>query len=580
MADLVPITNLRPSPWNPRILTKERFDNLCASIKERPEFVEDREILARILPDGTGEIYGGNQRYRALCRLYEEGWQSPWGHGLVPATLRVVSEQEAKARALIDNNEWGEEDRDLTAELIYSLGNEGVDLSVLGYPDDQLRELLDSVGALGETDGEGGDGAGANVERASLFDRFGVPPFSVLDARQGYWQARKRQWLSLGIKSELGRGENIGAIPPNEAELRSASYRDKGNGLLGESEQARSHYRAGSEGNGPARTSGQDLMRGEHTVGKGQPPNATVKGRAMQQASLGKDGKTVRGDGRGRAFNDHDWPANHGQSHPQAGLTWHGGHSEASLKVLEAQPQSGTSIFDPVLCELAYRWFSPPDGAILDPFAGGSVRGIVASVLGRSYTGIDLSERQIEANREQGASITPQRQPEWHVGDSLRVGELAPGAYDLLFSCPPYADLERYSDDQRDLSTMNYADFLAVYGRIIAACASLLKPDRFACFVVGDVRDPKGLYRNFVSDTIRCFQDAGLRLYNEAILVTAVGSLPIRVGKQFSSSRKLGKTHQNVLVFCNGDPRKATEACGPVEVVDLDELLADGLSDG
>jgi hypothetical protein len=48
--------------------------------------------------------------------------------------------------------------------------------------------------------------------------------------------------------------------------------------------------------------------------------------------------------------------------------------------------------------------------------------------------------------------------------------------------------------------------------------------------------------------------------------VTEAGSLPIRAGKQFVSSRKLGKTHQNVFVFCKGDPRKATEACGPVEI--------------
>ena len=51
--------------------------------------------------------------------------------------------------------------------------------------------------------------------------------------------------------------------------------------------------------------------------------------------------------------------------------------------------------------------------------------------------------------------------------------------------------------------------------------------------------------------------------------MTAVGSLPIRVGKQFESGRKLGKTHQNVLVFVKGDPRKATQACGPVEIGDL-----------
>ena len=40
----------------------------------------------------------------------------------------------------------------------------------------------------------------------SLADRFVVPPFTVLDARQGYWQDRKRQWLGVGIQSEIGRG--------------------------------------------------------------------------------------------------------------------------------------------------------------------------------------------------------------------------------------------------------------------------------------------------------------------------------------------------------------------------------------
>ena len=71
--------------------------------------------------------------------------------------------------------------------------------------------------------------------------------------------------------------------------------------------------------------------------------------------------------------------------------------------------------------------------------------------------------------------------------------------------------------------------------------------------LVGDVRDKKGFYRNFPAHTIEAFQDAGMTLYNEAVLVTAVGSLPIRVSKQFGGYRKLGKTHQNVLVFYKGD---------------------------
>ena len=123
----------------------------------------------------------------------------------------------------------------------------------------------------------------------------------------------------------------------------------------------------------------------------------------------------------------------------------------------------------------------------------------------------------------------------------------------MIFSCPPYADLERYSDNPADLSTMDYAEFVTAYRRIIAASVAMLKQNRFCCFVVGDIRDNKGFYRNFVSDTIAAFEACGARLYNEAILVTSVGSLPIRVGRQFAMNRKLGKTHQNCLFFYKGD---------------------------
>lgn len=261
------------------------------------------------------------------------------------------------------------------------------------------------------------------------------------------------------------------------------------------------------------------------------------------------------------------------------GLTWVGGSraikdlDDTSRKILAAQPQSGTSIFDPVLCELAYRWFSPPAGRVLDPFAGGSVRGIVAAMLGRRYTGIDLRAEQIAANEDQAAAICKDLMPEWISGDSRNMGDLLPAGYaaDFVFSCPPYGDLETYSDDPNDLSTMEYPAFVTAYREIITAAVANLAPDRFACFVVGDFRDKKGFYCGFPSATIAAFEAAGARLYNEAVLVTAVGSLPIRAGRAFESARKLGKTHQNVLVFCKGDPRRATEACGPVEFGEIGE---------
>ncbi len=208
-------------------------------------------------------------------------------------------------------------------------------------------------------------------------------------------------------------------------------------------------------------------------------------------------------------------------------------------------------------------------GKIIDPFAGGSVRGVVASLLGKQYTGVDLSSRQIEANEQQGRDLCKENHPRWINGDSAQIKHLAGGEYDFIFSCPPYADLEVYSDNPADLSRMEYTDFLGVYREIIAQCVSMLKDNRFACFVVGDVRDEKGFYRNFPAATISAFQDAGMILYNEAVLITAIGSLPIRVGRQFDGYRKLGKTHQNVLVFYKGNP-KAIKDFGAVEFGELE----------
>lgn len=232
-----------------------------------------------------------------------------------------------------------------------------------------------------------------------------------------------------------------------------------------------------------------------------------------------------------------------------------------------ARSVGGTSIFDPVLCELLVRWFSPPGGLVIDPCAGGSVRGIVSAKLGRNYFGVDISQRQIEANREQALKICADGiMPLWECGDGRKIRSLMPAPEaDFIITCPPYFDLEVYSDDPADLSNMPWDQFVGAYREIISESAAALRQDRFAAIVIGDVRDGHGNYRCLPWLTVQAFQDAGMQLYNEAVLVTSVGSLAIRVGKQFTSSRKMGKTHQNVLVFVKGDPKSATESCGAAE---------------
>lgn len=247
------------------------------------------------------------------------------------------------------------------------------------------------------------------------------------------------------------------------------------------------------------------------------------------------------------------------------------GGDEVTQKILALS--GGQSIFDPVLCEMAYMWFCPMGGTILDPFAGGSVRGLVAAFLGYRYIGVDLSQDQILANYDQAAEwlergLYPEEfEPTWIQGDSADIDAILADngmddlRADLVWSCPPYHDLERYSDDPRDLSNMSWTSFAMAYRSIIAASVNRLDDDRFCAFVVGEIRGPDGYYRHFVQETIDAFEMAGACYYNEAMLVSPAGTLPLRAANQFVVSRKMGRTHQTVLVFCKGDPKAATAHC-------------------
>jgi hypothetical protein len=346
---------------------------------------------------------------------------------------------------------------------------------------------------------------------SSLSDKFVVPPFSVLDTRQGYWQARRREWLALGIRGELGRGN----IPPGGGGGGGWLHGDQ-NGR----KPADPKYRGAMDVSAQApRLSGGWDDHGSVT------PGGRVGARAQYAASNLTGAPPLP-----------EW-ANNGT----------------------AQMAPGTSIFDPVLCELAYRWFAPPGGLVLDPFAGGSVRGIVASRLGHPYIGIDLSDRQLVANREQATEICEPAHPvpDWRHGDARTVlaGGGVPSA-DLVFTCPPYFDLEVYSDDPRDLSAMPWWDFLVAYEAIIELACERLRRGRFAVIVVSEVRGPDGAYRGLVPRTILAFVKCGMRFYNEAVLVNSIGSLPIRITRQFEAGRKLGRTHQNILVFAKGEPER------------------------
>jgi hypothetical protein len=435
---VMPLAALKPAPYNPRRIDDASMSALTKSL-ERFGVVEPI-----IWNERTGYIVGGHQRAKVLRAKKVE-----------QAAVVVVdlddTEERALNVALNSPHLSGQFTDELQALLDEIKAQEPALFDALAFENLQVGRSLFEMRK--------------EEARRTLQARFGAPPFSVLDARQGYWQERKRAWLALGIDSEIGRGENL------------------------------MKYSAQAQKSGPKRR---------------------MEGRIVDV------GAYAGGD---------------------------------------AMPIS-TSVFDPVLCELAYRWFCPERGEVLDPFAGGSVRGLVAGFIGQAYHGVDLRPEQVAANRTQVEAIAPKVAPQWYVGDSSDLSAVLPEELrcDFVFSCPPYGPLEKYSDDPRDLSNMEPSAFRGVYRAIVAQACARLRDDRFACFVVGDYRigDPLS---NFVSETIDAFLAAGLVLYNEAILVTAVGSNALRAARMFEPSRKLCKSHQNVLVFLKGDARKATQAC-------------------
>lgn len=369
------------------------------------------------------------------------------------------------------------------------------------------------------------------VIRSALIKKFKAVPFSFLDARSDWWWRRKRQWLRLiGLKGDAGR---FNAMGHSDTSGNILFYQEK---RALEKELGRKLSRVSAR---------KKLLKLGRIV---DIPPAKKKKAAF-------------------AIGDKETWQNSKKN----------GHN--TTEYLEGPNQAGTSTFDPILCEVMATWYCIPDGRVLDPFCGGCINGIVTSVLGYKFTGIDTRKEQIEANEaqlerflklEDTRGHTTVCTPNWICGDSERLPELIPThrMYDFIWTDPPYYDLEIYGSSRNDGSMkQTFAEFMAWYRRIFEVCVSRLKEDRFLAVKIGEIRSKAGPYHNFVGQTVQMFMDMGLHYYQQFVLVTAIGSLPIRTSKQFQSSRKAGNTHQTVLVFFKGNPKRIKEIFSEIKVV-------------
>ena len=493
--EIVRLSQLKTNEANPRHIKDDKFEKLIDSILAFPKMLELRPIVV----DSTLTSLGGNMRFKALTSiadmaienlkarlcdikdfkrkpeaekgaliLYWERWQDNPTAPIIKAS--DLSDDEQRAFIIKDNIGYGEWDYEMLAN-----DWDSEDLDIWGL------DLWTNSGAEDNV-----TNANSKPENGTLVDRFVVPPFSILDTRKGYWQARKRTWRNL--IGDNGESRNDTLITSIEIK-----YKDL--------------YQSTRE----------------------------------HRAKLGMSFKEY--------FDKH--------------ITDEVKEREAS-KVLSA----GVSLLDPVMAELVCRWFGFENCKTFDCFAGDSIFGYVSGHLGNEFTGIELREEQTRLNNKRVEGMNAR-----YINDDGQnvANHIEPNSQDLLFSCPPYFDLEVYSDLDNDASNQGtYDEFLSIVVNAFKNALTCLKDDRFAVIVVGDIRDKKtGFYHNFVDDMKRIFKENGAALYNELILIETGASTALRASR-YMESRKVAKMHQNILVFYKGDPKKIKQSFKKIEYASED----------
>lgn len=233
-------------------------------------------------------------------------------------------------------------------------------------------------------------------------------------------------------------------------------------------------------------------------------------------------------------------------------------NSAAGVKFMSIKGDT-TSILDPVLSEVLLHWFTEENHNVFDPFAGDAVFGFVAAYKNRLFEGIELRQEQVDFNQTLIDELNTGAK--YICDDALNIkANFENESKDFMFTCPPYADLEVYSDLENDLSTMTYEQFFITIEKVLIDCYSILKENRFACIVIGEVRHKiTGCYIGLVPKIIGIMERAGFNYYNEMILLTPIGNLMMRAGRYMNQNRKVGKQHQNVLVFYKGNPKNISK---------------------
>jgi len=209
-------------------------------------------------------------------------------------------------------------------------------------------------------------------------------------------------------------------------------------------------------------------------------------------------------------------------------------------------PGLGFSEFHAGMTENILMYWSMDNSVVVDPFSGRLTRAFISSKMGRKYYGYDISPttvKRVKAHLEQHDSDAT-----IYCDDGCKMKQTPDDFADLVMTCPPYHQLEKYESVDRQLSDIKkYSEFLDMIELCGTNINRVLKPGGFCVWVCGDWRE-SGKFRNFHSDTIRLFEKAGLITHDIMIMKNISPFAALQAGK-VASKRYTSKVHEYVLVF-------------------------------
>jgi DNA modification methylase len=219
----------------------------------------------------------------------------------------------------------------------------------------------------------------------------------------------------------------------------------------------------------------------------------------------------------------------------------------------------GFSEFHAGLTEDVLHYWSVVGSVVVDPFAGRATRAFVTSKLGREYYGYEVSPTTVD--RVQKHLDSYNIDSTIYLDNGCYMKQTPNDFADLVMTCPPYHQLEKYESVNNQLSDIkDYETFLGMLEICAVNIKRVLKPGGFLVWVCADWRD--GIeFRSFHTDSIRMFKNVGLKYHDIVIMKNKSPFASMQIGK-VASKRYTSKIHEYILIF-----RKEGELKYPSEII-------------